>query len=224
MADRYVPEWMPQEDLAVYERAGWGRRVGFGERAAVLVIDMCRYFTEPEYPYACPETGRPAAAAIARLLDVARPAGLPVIYTTQGDERPYLAATAGRFPDKIIALDSSFATEARPHEIVPEVKPHPDDVVIVKPKPSVFFGTQLESILIFQRIDTLIVTGVATSGCIRASVDHAFALNYRIIIPRECVADRARIPHEANLFDMDTATADVMPLDSVLAEISSRWG
>jgi nicotinamidase-related amidase len=185
---------------------------------------MCRYFTEPEYPYSCPATGRPAAAAIAELLVVARAAALPVIYTTQGDERPYLPATAGRFPDKIIPLDSSFATEARPHEIVAEVQPLADDVVIVKPKPSVFFGTQLESVLIYHRVDTLIVTGVSTSGCIRASVDHAFALNYRVIIPRECVADRARMPHEANLFDMDTATADVLLLSDVIAEIERRWG
>ena len=118
--NRYIPDWMPRADVAVYERAGWARRVGFGERAAVLVIDMCRYFTEPQYPYSCPETGHVAAAAIARLLEVARRAGLPVIYTTQGDDRPYLAATAGRFTDKIIPLDSSFATRSQPHEIVPE--------------------------------------------------------------------------------------------------------
>lgn len=224
MTDRYIPEWMPDDDRAVYERAGWGRRVGFGERAAVFVIDMCRYFTEAHYPYSCPATGRPAAVAIADLLLTARAAGLPVIYTTQGDARPYSAATAGRFPDKIIALDSSFATDARPHEIVPEVAPLPSDLVLLKPKPSVFFGTQLESILNFLRVDTLIVTGVATSGCVRASVDHAFALNYRVIIPLECVADRAQRPHEANLFDMDTATADVMPLATVKAEIARRWG
>lgn len=224
MDERYIPDWLPAADRAVYERAGWGRRVGFGERAAVLVIDMCRYFTEPRYPYACPETGRPAVAAIADLLVTARAAKLPIIYTRQGDEHPYAAATAGRFADKIIPLDSSFATEARPHEIVPEVAPHPEDVVLIKPKPSVFFGTQLESILTYFRVDTLIVTGVATSGCVRASVDHAFALNYRLIIPRECVADRARLPHEANLFDMDTATADVMPLKSVRLEIERRWG
>jgi nicotinamidase-related amidase len=222
--DRYIPDWLPAADRAVYERAGWGRRVGFGEHAAVLVIDMCRYFTEAEYPYSCPETGVPAAHAIADLLVVARAAGLPVIYTTQGGERPYAAATAGRFPDKIISLDSSFASQARPHEIVPEVAPRPEDVVLVKPKPSVFFGTQLESILNFFRVDTLIMTGVATSGCIRASVDHGFALNYRIILPRECIADRARMVHEANLFDMDTATADVMEVAAVKAEIARRWG
>lgn len=224
MEFRYLPSWLSDEDRAVYERAGWGRRVGFGERAAVIVIDMCRYFTEGHYPYSCPATGLPAAAAIAGLLVTARAANLPIIYTTQGDERPYQAATAGRFPDKIIALDSSFATDARPHEIVPEVAPEPDDVVLIKPKPSVFFGTQLESILNYYRVDTLIVTGVSTSGCVRASVDHAFALNYRIILPLECIADRARMPHESNLFDMDIATADVLPLADVKREIAARWG
>jgi nicotinamidase-related amidase len=220
---RYIPDWLPAEDHAVYARAGWGRRVGFGERAAVIVIDMCRYFTEPQYPYSCPATGRAAAVAIADLLETARAAALPVIYTTQGDERPYSAATAGRFPDKIIPLDSAFATDARSHEIVPEVSPRPEDVVLVKPKPSVFFGTQLGSILNYHRVDTLVITGVATSGCVRASVDHAFALNYRVILPLECVADRARLPHESNLFDMDTATADVMPLDQVKRAIEERW-
>ena len=107
---------------------------------------------------------------------------------------------------------------------MPEIAPRPEDVVLVKPKPSVFFGTQLESILNYYRVDTLVVTGVATSGCVRASVDHAFALNDRVIVPVECVADWARMPHEANLFDMHTATADVTPLATVKAEIRRRWG
>jgi len=91
---RYFPSWLSEEDRSVYDRAGWGKRVGFGEWAAVIVIDMCRYFTERHYPYSCPETGTAAAAAIADLLVVARAAGLPVIYTTQGSDRPYLPATA----------------------------------------------------------------------------------------------------------------------------------
>jgi maleamate amidohydrolase len=215
---------MPADDLAVYERAGWGKRVGFGERAAIVVIDMCRYFTEAKYPYAAPEVGKSVAAAIADLLVEGRRAGLPVIYTTQGDEKPYTPASAGRFPDKIIPLDSSFASDSRPHEIVEEVAPQPGDDVIIKPKPSVFFGTQLTSMLIYHRVDTLIITGVATSGCVRASVDHAFALNYRVIVPLEAVGDRAQMPHEANLFDMDTATADVLPLERVKSDIRRYYG
>lgn len=221
MKDRYVPKSLPPEDFAVHERCGWGRRFGFGERAAVLVVDMCRYFTEPQYPYSCPETGIPTAHAIADLLAVARPAGLPVVYTTQ-DLTPRTLITAGRFTEKMNPIDGSFARDPKCHEIVPEVQPLPGDTVIVKPKPSAFFGTQLTGMLTFLRVDTLIVTGVTTSGCIRSTVDHAFALNYRVIVPIECVADRVKLPHEINLYDMDTTSADVMPLEAVKQEIATR--
>lgn len=220
MKERYVPKSLPAEDFAVHERCGWGRPFGFGERPAVLVVDMCRYFTEPQYPYSCPETGIPTANAIADLLVVARSAGLPVLYTTQ-DLTPRTLVTAGRFTDKMNPLDGTFARDPKCHEIVPEVQPHPGDTVIVKPKPSAFFGTQLAGMLNYLRVDTLIVTGVTTSGCIRSTVDHAFAFNYRVIVPIECVADRVKLPHEINLYDMDTTSADVMLLGAVKQEIAS---
>jgi maleamate amidohydrolase len=146
---------------------------------------------------------------------------VPVIHTTQ-NLTPRTLTTAGRFTEKMNPIDGSFAQDPRCHEIVPEVQPLPRDTVIVKPKPSAFFGTQLESMLTYLKVDTLIITGVTTSGCIRATVDHAFAFNYRVIIPLECVADRVRIPHEINLYDMDTTSADVMPLELVTQEISRR--
>lgn len=223
MNDRYIPPSLPAEDVAVHERCGWGKRFGFGDRPAVLVVDMCRYFTEEQYPYSCPETGLPAARAIADLLAVSRPAGWPVIYTTQ-NLTPRTLITAGRFTEKMNPIDGVFAQNPRCHEIVPEVQPLPGDTVIIKPKPSAFFGTQLQSVLTFLRVDTLIVTGVTTSGCVRATVDHAFALNYRVIVPLECVADRVRLPHEINLYDMDTTSADVMPLGLVKQEISRFMG
>jgi nicotinamidase-related amidase len=182
---------------------------------------MCRYFTEPQYPYSSPETGIAAANAIADLLATARPAGVPVFYTTQ-DLTPRTLITAGRFTEKMNPIDGSFARDPRCHEIVAEVQPLPADTVIVKPKPSAFFGTQLAGMLTFLGIDTLIVTGVTTSGCIRSTVDHAFALNYRVIVPVECVADRVTLPHEINLYDMDTTSADVVSLESVKKELASR--
>lgn len=221
MTDRYVPKSLPTADFSVHERCGWGKRFGFGERAAVLVVDMCRYFTEPQYPYACPETGVPTAKAIAELLAVARPAGLPVIYTTQ-DLTPRSLITAGRFTEKMNPIDGNFARDPSGHEIVHDVRPLPGDTVVIKPKPSAFFGTQLTGMLTFLRVDTVIVTGVTTSGCIRSTVDHAFALNYRVIVPMECVADRVKVPHEINLYDMDTTSADVMSLVSVKEEIETR--
>lgn len=221
MSNRYTPPSLPVEDLKVHERCGWGRPIGFGERAAVLVVDMCRYFTEEQYPYSSPETGIPAAKAIAELLVVARRAQLPVIYTTQ-DLTPRTLVTAGRFTEKMNPIDGSFARDRRSHEIVPEVQPLDGDTIIVKPKPSAFYGTQLVGMLNFLKVDTLVVTGVTTSGCVRATVDHAFAYNYRVIVPIECVADRVKLPHEINLYDMDTTSADVRPLASVLEWIGGK--
>jgi nicotinamidase-related amidase len=104
-------------------------------------------------------------------------------------------------------------------EIPPELAPRPHEPVIVKTKPSAFFGTPLHSMLTFDHVDTLIVTGMVTSGCIRATVDDAFSHDYRVVIPTECVADRAQIPHEVNLFDMDMISADVVPLADVLRHL-----
>jgi len=215
----YIPQVIPAEDRATHARAGVGRRVGFGRKLAILVVDMCRYTTEARHPLSCPETARPAARAIARLLEVARPVGMPIIFTTQRSTEPYTPATGGRLIDKAIPASSEFATGLEPHEIVEEVRPRPGEIVLVKPKPSVFFGTQLASLLIYHGVDTLIVTGTTTSGCIRATVDHAAAYNFRVIVPRECVADRFRLSHEVALFDMDAFLADVLPLDDVIAHV-----
>jgi nicotinamidase-related amidase len=103
--------------------------------------------------------------------------------------------------------------------IPPEIAPRPDEPVIVKGKPSAFFGTQLHSMLTYHNVDTLVVTGMVTSGCVRATVDDAFSHDYRVIIPEECVADRAEVPHRVNLFDMEMISADVLPLDDVLAHL-----
>ena len=214
--DCYIPSVIPKEDRDTHRRAGLGRRVGFGRKLAILVIDMCRYTVDDRSPLSCGQTAVSATEAIARLLDAARPIGIPIIYTTQRTRDPYSAATGGRLLDKAIASDSDFAQALWPHEIVDQLAPAPGDTVIVKPKPSVFFGTQLASLLVHHQSDTLIVTGTTTSGCIRATVDHAAAYNFRVIVPYECVADRFRLSHHVTLFDIDAFLADVVPLRAVL--------
>ena len=222
MEDRgYVPDIIPAEDRETRRRAGVGLRMGFGHTPGLLIVDMCRYTTDPEYPLSCPATARAAAANIARLLETVRAAGCPVIYTTQRTAEPYSAATGGRLVDKAIPLESEFARDLAPHDIVDEVRPRPGETVLVKPKPSAFFGTQLASILLYHGVDTLIVTGTTTSGCIRATVDHAAAYNFRVIVPHECVADRFRASHQVALFDMDAFLADVVGLDELLAYLES---
>lgn len=217
----YIPEVIPEIDRLTRQRAGIGQRVGFGSRIAIIVVDMCRYTVEDRSPLSCGEAGWRATRAIARLLAVARPRGIPIIYSTQRTAEPYSSATGGRLLSKAIAPDSAFATELWPHEILDEVAPQPGDVVLVKPKPSFFFGTQLASILVEQRIDTVIITGTTTSGCIRATTDDAAALNYRVIIPEEAVADRYTLSHQVTLFDIDSWLGDVMPLDEVVAHLET---
>lgn len=220
-AKGFIPDIIPEEDRQVRQRAGLGQRVGFGERIAVIVIDMCRYTVEDRSPLSCGELGWTACHAIAKLLEVARPRGIPIIYSTQRTAEPYSSATGGRLLSKAIASDSAFANELWPHEILDEVAPQPGDVVLVKPKPSFFFGTQLTSVLINERIDTLIITGTTTAGCVRATTDDAAARNYRVIIPQEAVADRYSLSHQVTLFDIDSWLGDVMPLDAVIRHIET---
>jgi nicotinamidase-related amidase len=205
-------------------RKMWGARSqstwGLGDRPAVLVVDMTRAFVEDAYPSGWAATGYPCAAAIARLLDVARPLGLPVIYTRSeplllaGEVGAWLRGREG---------PSMFPFDGPPevHEIVDVLKPHPSDYVYAKPKPSAFFASQLPSILTYLGIDTLVVTGMTTSGCVRATVNDAFSLNYRVVVPVECVADRSQLSHQVELLDMGAKYADLVALDTLLEELTA---
>jgi nicotinamidase-related amidase len=151
---------------------------------------------------------------------VARPIGVPVVFTKMV---PFRTRTdAGRWFDSCPGIfgrpDDAAAHESA--EIPPDIAPRADEPVIVKGKPSAFFGTQLHSMLTYQAVDTLIVTGMVTSGCVRATVDDAFSHDYRVVIPEECVADRAEVPHRVNLFDMEMISADVLPLETVLRHVA----
>jgi nicotinamidase-related amidase len=189
--------------------------VGFGERPAVLVVDMCRSFVEDGYPTGNSRHGRPTAAAIARLLAVAREVGVPVLYTTYS-AREFSFGWA-RWKGKALS-DPSMHSETA-FEIVPELAPRPDERVIVKTMPSGFFGTPLASLLTFLGVDTCIVTGMVTSGCVRATVVDAFSNNFRVVVPEECVADRGELSHKVNLFDIHMKYGDVRPLADVLAHL-----
>lgn len=112
--------------------------------------------------------------------------------------------------------DTDFDEEMM--EFAPVLSPEPE-VIVGKYKPSVFFGTQLESLLNQNGADTLIVTGVTTSGCVRATILGAFSYNYRIIVPAECTADRSKISHETTLFDVEMKYGDVRPLEEVIDHI-----
>lgn len=177
---------------------------------AVIVVDMISEFVEDEYELGDAATGRPTARRIARLMDKARASGIRGYYSRplRGDH----PLEAGAWGDT-----STVGTQTEEMlQLADELSPSEDDVVVDKFKPSVFFGTQLESMLNYDGVDTLIVTGVSTSGCVRASVVDGFSYNYRVIIPEECVADRSRISHDIGLFDMAMKYGAVVPLSDLL--------
>jgi maleamate amidohydrolase len=198
----------------VYEEARIGGAVGLRQRPCVLVVDFSCGFTDPSCALGS-ELSEPVAAT-RRLLDAARPKGLPVVYTTIGFEESM--ADAGNWPAKMPAL-AELKIGSRWVEIDPRLEPQPDDPVVLKKGASAFFGTNLPAILTARRIDSVILCGATTSGCVRATAIDLLQYGYPTVVPRECVGDRAQVPHEANLFDIGAKYADVVPLEQVLAEL-----
>ncbi len=201
-----------EEARQIYERARLGGSVTMGSRPAVLVVDFSCGFTDP----ACPLGSDLGAEveATRRLLDAARDKGLPVIFTTIGFE-PSLK-DGGLWLEKVPSL-AELQLGSRWVDIDPRLDRRPEETVIVKKGASAFFGTNLASILISQRVDSVILCGATTSGCIRATAIDLLQYGFPALVPRECVGDRARGPHEANLFDIQAKYADVVSLEEALA-------
>ncbi|WP_436930688.1 isochorismatase family protein [Halosimplex halobium] len=218
VADAYVPDHVSDDDLAYFEKGGMGDEVGWGDNPAVVVVDMTDAFVDGEYATGRTDTGQAAVEANERLLDAARAAELPVFYTTP--------TSAGVYPEDYRSSgdDDEMSEEYRKiltegNVISDPIAPEPDDVVIEKPAPSAFFDTHLANLLHHYDIDTLIVTGMTTSGCVRATVVDGDSSGFRVVVPIECAADRSISSHEMSLFDMDMKYADVRPLDTVLERI-----
>ena len=204
--------------------------VGFGRKAALLMIDLYRgaFGDRPqplaeamrEWPWSCGPQGRAALPHIARLLAEARRTGLPVVHSTmrQSDDgvmgwMEFLHGGAG-------ALGRRDAALAR--EIVPEARPLAGEAVVEKSAPSAFWGTPLVAHLRQLEVDTVIVAGMATSGCVRASVIDGVANRLRMIVVEECVFDRVEASHALSLFDIEQKYGDVLPLAGVLNWIGSQ--
>ncbi len=196
---------------------GFGGRAGGGARPALIVVDMSAGFTDPASSLACDLEG--VVAAIERLLDAARRAARPVVYTTvsydEGDK-----AVAAAFIAKVPAL-LTLAAGSRWVGIDPRLAPRPGEPVLKKLFASAFFGTPLSSLLTAAGADTLIVAGASTSGCVRATVVDALQHGFRPLVPREAVGDRNPDAHAANLFDIDAKYGDVLSLDDVLTYLNA---
>lgn len=211
-----VPISPSQKDLdEIYERAELGGRVGFGSARAILVVDFQTCFVDPSIPGGADFSE--AIEASRRLLDVGRSKGIPIYYTAteyQSDLKD-----AGLFIRKCPSL--RYALAGTPNvEIDARLDRRPDEPRITKKFASAFHGTDLTDKLGGAGIDTVIVCGCTTSGCVRASVVDALQNGFRAIVPRECVADIASQPHETSLFDMDQKYGDVVALDEVIEVVS----
>jgi maleamate amidohydrolase len=191
---------------------GFGGRGGYGRRPALIVVDMTLGFTDPESPLAC-DLEEPVAE-IGRLLEAARRAEIPVVFTTIA-YRESDKLTAAAFIDKVPAL-LTLEAGSRWGEIDPRISPRETEPVLNKLFASAFYGTGLPSLLAAAGIDTLIVTGASTSGCVRATAVDALQYGYRPIVPREAVGDRNEQAHDANLYDIDAKYGDVVPAEEVL--------
>lgn len=205
-----------EEARRIYANARLGESVTMGSRPAVLVVDFSCGFTDPECTLGSDLT--PQVEATRRLLDTAREKEIPVIFTTIGFE-PSLK-DGGLWLQKVPSL-GDLQLGGHWVEIDARLAPRPDETVIAKKGASAFFGTNLAAILISQGIDSIILCGATTSGCIRATAIDLLQYGFPTLVPRECVGDRAQAPHDANMFDIQAKYADVVSLDEALAYVAS---
>ena len=203
-------------DAAIYQRQGFGQRLGIGRKPGFLIVDFVNGFNDPAI-----FGGGNIAAAIARtkdLLATARRLRLPIcftriVYAEDGSD-------CGVFCEKARGLKN--LTEHSPaSQIVPDLAPEQGEYVLRKTQPSAFFGTGLAGWLISKQVDTILVAGCTTSGCVRASVVDSMSSNFRTIVVTDCVGDRALGPHEANLFDIEQKYADLMSCAKVITALEN---
>ncbi len=217
-----------EADIEVYRRAGFGRSGGLGKRPVLLVIDV-QYRTvgetpKPilesikEYPGSCGEAAWHAVGRITKLVRLFRQHRLPILY-------PYIAPKTprdmGRFANK---MPSAPQDNPRAFQIVEDVAPASDDILLAKHFASAFFGTALATHLVRLGADSMIVTGCTTSGCVRATVVDACSFDYRVVVPEDAVFDRGRITHAVNLFDMAYKYADVVPTAEAMRMVETSVG
>lgn len=219
----YLPSSIDQITRDRYELAGFGGSVGIGKKPALLVIDV-QYRTTgteakpleeavEEFPTAVGAAAWDAVPRIAALLKVFRSNGWPVLFPHVAPKKSYDAGTLGA---KIPAI---MAIEAKGYEFANEVVPLDGEIMLPKKHPSAFFGTPLASYLVGLGVDSLVVVGCSTSGCVRSTVVDAFSFNFKVIVPHDAVYDRSPLIHEVNLFDMDQKYADVMSTSELIESL-----
>jgi nicotinamidase-related amidase len=196
-----------------YEQAGFRGRLGFGRRPALVLIDLVQAYFDPASPLYAPLVEDSRRSSV-RLLAAARQAGIMIVFTRVLYHRG--GADGGIFFRKVRAL-SVFEEGSRFGAFAEGIDPQPGEIIVTKQYASAFFGTSLAATLTASGIDTAIIGGITTSGCVRATAVDANQYGFIPIVVREAVGDRDPRPHEANLFDLEGKYADVVGESEALA-------
>lgn len=224
--DRFLTE----EDKVVFAASGWGANLGLGERVALIVIDVVYSFTgdrdEPlvdsitKWPNSCGPAAWAAMPNIQRLIASFHERNLPVFYSKGSPPRrdglgkpPWRSSRAKEWGPTVEGIDG--------FDIVREIAPEDRDVVITKDAPSVFFDTRLRTYLASLQVDSVVLCGTTTSGCVRATALDAFSIGLRVAIAEEATFDRGEASHAISLFDLDAKYADVMATAEIIGQLRS---
>jgi maleamate amidohydrolase len=216
---------VPEAEIRALEARGQAvdRETTWGRAPCLLVVDMTRGFVERGYPASCADTGGDeATAANEVLLASARAAGIPVLFTNSLHHDVEAALPASRRTGLATKAALLATPEGLPdgNAIADRLAPVDGEVVISKPKPSAFYGTPLDAYLNLLEVDSLIVTGMVTSGCVRATVVDASMRNHLVIVPEESVADYSTFQHRTSLLDMHVKYAEVPLVADVVAHLA----
>ncbi len=198
-------------------------RFGFGERAAVVNVDFQQAYTRPDlFPKTAYVTDPDQIAHTNRISALARAKAMPVVWTRVAYKAD--GGDAGVWGTRTDTPDSlqNIAYDSERHAFDPRVEIGADDLVFTKRMPSAFFESPLASYLVWKKVDTVIVTGGSTSGCVRATAVESLSRGYRTIVPEECVADKHESYHYANLTDLQLKYADVVDVAEVEAWLNAR--
>ena len=205
-----------QDDLEAFAARGFGGNLGFGSRPALVIVDLVNGFTDLASPLGSSMTAEVEATKI--VLGAARVKRIPTFFTTVAYDDSDLQ-DSGAWAKKIASL-TILRNGSTAVQVDERMERAPDEAILVKKYASAFFGTDLGSRLTSRSIDTVLIAGCSTSGCVRATAVDALQLGFRPIVIRECVADRSAAAHEQSLFDLEQKYADVISVDNVLSYLN----
>ncbi|MBT5938304.1 MAG: isochorismatase family protein [Rhodospirillaceae bacterium] len=234
MAERIWDKYISERDQGVFDAAGFGQNAGFGERPVLMIVDVSYAFCgdkrEPihesikTWKLSCGEAAWDAMPVLIKLIEAARAKGIPVIYTTGygRDDKWDRGSWAWKNPrgENLENSEPAPVTNRDGNDIVDEIAPAAQDIVVLKQKPSAFHEAPMMSYLNLLKADSVIVTGTTTSGCVRATAVDAFSHNFHVSVVEDACFDRSDVSHAVSLLDLHAKYADVHTSDAIIDYIN----